>query len=131
MKKYLRVMLGQKSLHAEECFAGDFIGVDYGLVEDLTGKLPEEWRAFNETYIPVYLASHPGKSRIAAGLACGCLWTVAKGLNLGEHCTLPGWHWSVPGRRDPWGLLVCAGRGASPPAPRTMVPSSDRAKRDE
>ena len=65
MKSYYRVMLGKKSVHAEDCFAGDFIGVDFGIVEDLTGKLPEEWRAFNQKYIPIYLAGHPGKTKIS------------------------------------------------------------------
>ncbi len=29
MKKYYRVMLGQKSKYAEECFAGGFIGAGF------------------------------------------------------------------------------------------------------
>jgi restriction system protein len=40
MTSYYRVMLGRKSMHAPECFAGSFIGTDYGIKEDLTGKLP-------------------------------------------------------------------------------------------
>ena len=65
MKSYYRVMLGKKSVYAEECFTGNFIGVDFKIAEDLTGKLPEEWRAFNKKYIPVYLATHPDKTKIA------------------------------------------------------------------
>ena len=41
MKSYYRVMLGQKSVYAEECFAGDFIGTDFGINQDLAKKLPE------------------------------------------------------------------------------------------
>ena len=69
MKSYYRIMLGRKSVYAEECFAGNFIGVDFGIAEDLTGKLPEEWRAFNKKFIPVYQVIHPDKTKIAAGLA--------------------------------------------------------------
>ena len=36
MKNYYRVMPGQKSIHAEECFIGNFIGTDFGItVSDL------------------------------------------------------------------------------------------------
>ena len=89
MKSYYRVMLGRKSVHAEECFAGNFIGVDFGIGEDLTGKLPDKWRTFNQAFIPVFLAVHPDKSRIAAGLACGFLWTVAKGIKKGDIVLCP------------------------------------------
>lgn len=45
MKSYYRVMLGKKSVHAKDCFAGNFIGTDFDIEEDLKGKLPDEWRA--------------------------------------------------------------------------------------
>lgn len=89
MKNYYRVMLGEKSVHAEECFAGNFIGTDFGINQDLTKKLPDEWRAFNKEFIPVYLAAHPNKTRIGAGLACGALWTVSKGIQKGDAVLCP------------------------------------------
>jgi restriction system protein len=89
MKSYYRVMLGRKSVHAEQCFAENFIGVDFGITEDLTGKLPEEWRAFNQKFIPIYLAGHPDKTKIGAGLACGFLWTVTKGILKGDVVLCP------------------------------------------
>jgi len=58
MKNYCRVMLGPRSVHAEECFAGNFIGADFEIAEDLTGKLPEEWRAFNKKFILLCLDPH-------------------------------------------------------------------------
>ena len=42
VKSYYRVMLGQKSIYAAECFAGNFIGTDFGIEQDLTDDLPEE-----------------------------------------------------------------------------------------
>lgn len=84
MTQYVRIMLGKASAHAMECFEGGFIGVDFDLKEDLTGKLPESWQEFNRRFIPVWLESHPGKSKISAGLACGMTWKVAKGLNIGD-----------------------------------------------
>jgi len=80
MKSYYRVMLGKKSVFAEECFTGNYIGVGFGIEQDLTNKLTEQWRDFNKEFIPIYMASHPEKSKIGAGLACGALWTVSKGI---------------------------------------------------
>lgn len=89
MKKYFRVMLGKRSAFAEQCFTGNFIGADFGIAEDLTHKLPEEWRAFNKQFIPVFLAGHPDKTKVSAGLACGALWTVAKGIQKGDTVLCP------------------------------------------
>ena len=89
MKNYYRVMLGRKSSHAPECLEGGFIGADFDIDQNLSGKLPDSWRDFNKEFIPVFLANHPGKSRISAGLACGALWTVAKGLQIGDIVLCP------------------------------------------
>lgn len=89
MKNYYRVMLGKKSVFAEECFNGNFIGVDFGIEQDLTNRLPEEWRAFNKEFIPVFLMARPEKTKIGAGLACGALWTVCKGIQKGDTVLCP------------------------------------------
>ncbi len=89
MKNYYRVMLGRNSIHTQICVAENFIGADYEIRQDLTGKLPEEWRDFNQEFIPVYLAIRPDKTRIAAGLACGALWMVAKGIRQGDIVLCP------------------------------------------
>jgi restriction system protein len=82
-------MLGQKSIHAAECFAGSFIGTDFDIDQDLTKKLPEEWRVFNKEFIPIYLSNNPDKTKIGAGLACGALWTVSKGITKGDTVLCP------------------------------------------
>jgi len=89
MKNYYGVMLGGKSAFAEQCFAGKFIGTDFGIDQDLANKLPHEWRAFNKEFIPIYLAAHPDKTKIGAGLACGALWTVSKGIEKGDIVLCP------------------------------------------
>jgi len=89
MKSYYRVLLGQKSMYADECFAGNFIGTDFGITQDLTNKLPDNWRLFNKEFIPVYLAAHPDKNKISAGLACGALWTVSRGIAPGDIVLCP------------------------------------------
>ena len=89
MKSYYRVMLGEKSMHAEECFAANCIAAGYIHNQDLKGKLPEEWRVFNKEFIPVFLAEQPEKTKIGAGLACGALWTVCKGMQKGDTVLCP------------------------------------------
>ena len=37
------------------------IGADFGITEDLTGQFPDDWRAFNKKYSPIYLANRPEK----------------------------------------------------------------------
>lgn len=92
MKNYYKIMLGKKSRFAEECLKDNFIGADYGIHEDLTGKLPDDWRIFNRQFNPIYLKLNPQKSKVAAGLACGALWTVAKGIKIGDIVLSPNGH---------------------------------------
>lgn len=89
MKNYYRVMLGSRSIHAALCHAEGFIGADYEIAQDLSADLPDDWRAFNAKFRPIYLASHPDKTMIGAGLACGALWTVAKGIQKGDVVLCP------------------------------------------
>ena len=89
MKRYSRVMLGSKSIHAQECYQGNFIGVDFGIHQDLSNDLPDNWREFNKKFIPVYLEKFPEKSKVAAGLSCGAIWTVSKGLDQGDVVLCP------------------------------------------
>ena len=89
MKRYYRVMLGAKSIYADECFKGNFIGADFLADTDLTGELPEDWRQFNRKFIPVWLERNTGKSKVAAGLSCGALWTISKGIRVGDIVLCP------------------------------------------
>jgi restriction system protein len=92
MKSYYKIMLGKKSMYASECLNGNFIGGDYSMHLYLTPYLFDDWRDFNHQLIPVYIEKHPAKSKIAAGLACGTLWTICKGLNIGDIVLCPNGH---------------------------------------
>jgi len=89
MKQYYRIMLGRKSAYAEDCFKGNFIGADFGINQDLTGQLPDNWKVFNQKFIPFFLESHPDKTKVSAGLACGALWTISKGILKGDIVLCP------------------------------------------
>ena len=89
MKNYFRVMLGAKSAYAALCREQGFIGADYQIAQDLSADLFDNWRDFNQKYRPIFLDAHPEKSMIGAGLACGALWTVAKGIQKGDMVLCP------------------------------------------
>jgi restriction system protein len=82
-------MLGAKSVHADVCYKGNFIGTGFLDYIDLTNRLADNWRDFNAEFIPYWLKDHPGKSKIPAGLACGALWTVSKGVAVGDIVLCP------------------------------------------
>lgn len=89
MKRYYRIMLGRKSVYADECLNCNFIGASFGIDCDLSGKLTDNWRDFNKEFIPIYMQKKPNKTKIAAGLSCGFLHTVAKGINIGDIVLCP------------------------------------------
>lgn len=82
-------MLGRGSEHASKCFKENFIGADFGIHQDLSKELPDDWRPFNKKFIPVFLGNNPDKSKVAAGLACGSIWTISKGLKTGAIVLCP------------------------------------------
>lgn len=86
---YYRIMLGKGSKYAKECLDGGFIGTDFGLNIDLTTRLPDNWSEFNKEFVPIYLELYPEKPRTAAGLACGAIHTVSKGMLEGDIVLSP------------------------------------------
>jgi restriction system protein len=86
-RNFYKVMLGQGSREADACRVHGFLGTDYDVREDLTGLLPENWREFNAEWLPRLLPLY--KSKIAAGLAAGNLWTVSKGIAIGDIVLSP------------------------------------------
>lgn len=86
---YYRIMLGPKSAFADECYYGGWFGGGWDINQDLSQELPEDWRAFNKKFIPVYLVANPGKSKVTAGLACGMLHTICKGIKQGDIVLCP------------------------------------------
>jgi restriction system protein len=87
--KIFRIILGKKHKFFNECIENDFIGVDYGMNIDLRDNLPDNWREFNKIFIPRFLEIKPNKSRVAAGLACGAIHTISKGIKKNEMFISP------------------------------------------
>lgn len=89
-------MLGRGSKHAAECHEGQFIGTHLGFDEDLSNELPENWRDFNAKFRPKFLEKFPDRSKVAAGLACGAVYTICKGIKQEDIVLCPngsGQYW--------------------------------------
>jgi restriction system protein len=88
-RSYFRIMLGAKSSFAEQCISEGWFGGGWDINQDLTNELGDNWRDFNKRFIPVYLEANPSKSRVAAGLGCGMLHTICKGILQGDLVFCP------------------------------------------
>ena len=89
MKKYNRIMLGKAGCYADQCKSEGFIGVGFIPDKDLSSTLFDDWHKFNKEYIPIWMQNNPEKTKVAAGLACGFLWTVCKGLEIDDIVLSP------------------------------------------
>ena len=88
-RRYFRIMAGAKSVYAAQCFQEGFIGAYWEIDGDLTEHLALDRPAFNARFIPRYLEASPHKSKVAAGLACGVLFNICKGIAVGDVVLMP------------------------------------------
>lgn len=86
---YNRIMPGAKSIHYKDCIEGGFIGVDFDIKEDVSMFLTDNPNDFKDKYRPVFLKNRPDKSKVAAGLACGAIWTVCHSMKQGDIVLCP------------------------------------------
>lgn len=89
MRRYYKVMLGRHSCMADECRKEGYIGSGFLASVDLTGMLPDNWRDFNKKYVPIMMKKDTGRTKVAAGLGCGALWTISKGILRGDIVISP------------------------------------------
>jgi len=82
-------MLGQAGKYAADCFQGNFIGANFDIEEDIASSLKDSWANSRDKLVSLYLQYMPEKSRVSAGLACGFLWTICKGLSVGDIVLCP------------------------------------------
>lgn len=88
-KNYYRIMLGRKSIFAKECYEGKWIGAGWLKSSSLENELVENWRDFNKKFIPNYLSTYDGSSKVAAGLACSMLHGICKGIEIDDLVLCP------------------------------------------
>lgn len=89
MKQYNRIMLGKGGCFSADCLKGNYIGCDFLPSQDLTDHLKDNVKDFNKEFVPVFLDCHPEKTKVSAGLSCGFLWTICKGLKIGDTVLCP------------------------------------------
>lgn len=79
-----RMMLGERSKHADDCFAQLFVGVDYDLNQDISSDLYLTPKEFQEKYVPQYIKNRPERSKIAAAQACSALYKLGSRMQLND-----------------------------------------------
>ncbi|MEL6797913.1 MAG: hypothetical protein AAFO89_13970 [Planctomycetota bacterium] len=89
---HYRVRLGGGAMHAAACVRNGCIGVDFGLASDLTGHLTDELRPFNQQFVPILMQKFPKKTKVGGGLNRSSIWTVCKGIKVGDMVICPDGH---------------------------------------
>ena len=106
-----------------------FIGADFGITLISLANCSDEWRQFNAAFIPVFLAGHPDK--IAAGLACGALWTVGQRHRSGQHRVVPPMARATTLVGEARAATLRARPGVTPPPQRELAAHHHRPRRHE
>ena len=88
MKNYYRIILGKKHKNFDEAKKGNFVGVAFLRKIDLSNDLMD-YTEFSAKFVPIYLASHPDKTKGAASLACGMLWRTVNEIQIGDIVFCP------------------------------------------
>ena len=83
------MMLGKGSMYADVSRQKGFIGAHFGIDQDLMGLLGDDLREFNQQVRPIYLAAFPEKSKGSASLSGGYLYSVCKGIKVGDIVLSP------------------------------------------
>lgn len=60
-------MPGSNASALEKFLSEGFVGVDFGITRDLTGRFPDEFREFSSAMIPVIQELRPEKTKVSAG----------------------------------------------------------------
>ena len=88
MKNYYRIILGRRHENFDEAKKGNFVGVGFLSDIDLSNELTD-FIEFSKKFVPMYLESHPNKTKPAASISCGMLWRLSKELQIGDIVFCP------------------------------------------
>jgi len=90
--RFYKVMLGKGSSLLQDALTNEYVGVGWFAETPLLDKETTSYstlREFNNRWTPVYLSKHPDKSKVTAGLACGCTYTVCFEMSQGDIVLSP------------------------------------------
>lgn len=85
-------MLGKGSSQLPDALSNGYVGVGWFSDTSLVSETINNYstlREFNSRWRPVYLSQHPDKSKVTAGLACGCTYTVCFDMSKGDFVLSP------------------------------------------
>ncbi len=88
MKNYYRIILGRKHKFFDEGKKGNFIGLGFLGKIDLSNDLMD-FTEFSAKFVPIYLESHPDKTKPAASISCGMLWRTVNEIQIGDIVFCP------------------------------------------
>ena len=86
---YKRIRLGRASKYLSECLDGGFVGLDFDLNVDLTGRFPSTFQEFNAEFVPILVEQNPELSRVSAGLGCASIFFLCHELSEGDVVLTP------------------------------------------
>lgn len=90
MTKYRRIRLGKGARYRDLCLEEGFVGLDYGLDVDLTGRFSPQLSDFSAEFAPVIMAKDPERTKVAAGIGCSAIWGLCASLDEGDIVLTPG-----------------------------------------
>jgi len=82
-------MLGRGSSLAKECHEDKWFGGHWDFKDSLENELPDNRKKFISIHKPTYLKNNPEAKNITAGLACGMLYTICKGVQKNDIVLCP------------------------------------------
>jgi len=89
LTSYYRIMLGRGSSLAKECHEDKWFGGHWDFKDSLENELPDNRKKFISIHKSTYLKNNPEAKNITAGLACGMLYTICKGVQKNDIVLCP------------------------------------------
>lgn len=89
---FYKIMLGKGSSELPDALEKSYVGVGWFADTPLVNSKNDSYstlREFNNKWTPIYLENHPDKSKVTAGLACGCTYTVCFDMKQGDFVLSP------------------------------------------
>ena len=89
MGLFYQVRLGRANAHADQALKEGFVGVDYGYKEDASKYLKNTWDESRKDLVNTIPKYRPNIEKRSAGLACGAIWSLGRGMQDGATVLAP------------------------------------------